>query len=216
MEWESNMISERKIAEQLLTIKAVSLNPTQPFTWASGIKSPIYCDNRITMSYPAIRRDIAKGLANKIKQHYPDVEVIAGTATAGIPHVAWVAELLDLPMVYIRSKAKDHGKGNQIEGRIQDHQKMVLIEDLISTGGSVLEAAQAASNEGAQVLGVAAIFTYELPIGIKKFKDNQIELTTLTNYTTLIETALDKQFITAKERDSLEEWKKDPTQWSIN
>lgn len=216
MEWESNMISERKIAEQLLTIKAVSLNPTQPFTWASGIKSPIYCDNRITMSYPAIRRDIAKGLANKIKQHYPDVEVIAGTATAGIPHAAWVAELLDLPMVYIRSKAKDHGKGNQIEGRIQDHQKMVLIEDLISTGGSVLEAAQAASNEGAQVLGVAAIFTYELPIGIKKFKDNQIELTTLTNYTTLIETALDKQFITAKERDSLEEWKKDPTQWSIN
>ncbi len=216
MEWESNMISERKIAEQLLTIKAVSLNPTQPFTWASGIKSPIYCDNRITMSYPAIRRDIAKGLANKIKQHYPDVEVIAGTATAGIPHAAWVAELLDLPMVYIRSKAKDHGKGNQIEGRIQDHQKMVLIEDLISTGGSVLEAAQAASNEGAQVLGVAAIFTYELPIGIKKFKENQIELTTLTNYTTLIETALDKQFITAKERDSLEEWKKDPTQWSIN
>lgn len=216
MEWESNMISERKIAEQLLTIKAVSLNPTQPFTWASGIKSPIYCDNRITMSYPAIRRDIAKGLANKIKQHYPDVEVIAGTATAGIPHAAWVAELLDLSMVYIRSKAKDHGKGNQIEGRIQDHQKMVLIEDLISTGGSVLEAAQAASNEGAQVLGVAAIFTYELPIGIKKFKENQIELTTLTNYTTLIETALDKQFITAKERDSLEEWKKDPTQWSIN
>jgi orotate phosphoribosyltransferase len=216
MEWESNMISERKIAEQLLTIKAVSLNPTQPFTWASGIKSPIYCDNRITMSYPAIRRDIAKGLANKIKQHYPDVEVIAGTATAGIPHAAWVAELLDLPMVYIRSKAKDHGKGNQIEGRIQDNQKMVLIEDLISTGGSVLEAAQAASNEGAQVLGVAAIFTYELPIGIKKFKENQIELTTLTNYTTLIETALDKQFITAKERDSLEEWKKDPTQWSIN
>lgn len=210
------MISERKIAEQLLTIKAVSLNPTQPFTWASGIKSPIYCDNRITMSYPAIRRDIAKGLANKIKQHYPDVEVIAGTATAGIPHAAWVAELLDLSMVYIRSKAKDHGKGNQIEGRIQDHQKMVLIEDLISTGGSVLEAAQAASNEGAQVLGVAAIFTYELPIGIKKFKENQIELTTLTNYTTLIETALDKQFITAKERDSLEEWKKDPTQWSIN
>ena len=211
-----NMISERKIAEQLLTIKAVSLNPTQPFTWASGIKSPIYCDNRITMSYPAIRRDIAKGLANKIKQHYPDVEVIAGTATAGIPHAAWVAELLDLPMVYIRSKAKDHGKGNQIEGRIQDNQKMVLIEDLISTGGSVLEAAQAASNEGAQVLGVAAIFTYELPIGIKKFKENQIVLTTLTNYTTLIETALDKQFITAKERDSLEEWKKDPAQWSIN
>ena len=128
------------IANQLLDIKAVSLSPHEPFTWASGIKSPIYCDNRVTMSYPNVRKDIAKGLAKLIKTNYPEVEVIAGTATAGIPHAAWVAEILDLPMVYIRSKAKDHGKGNQIEGRITPGQKMVVIEDLISTGGSVLAA----------------------------------------------------------------------------
>ena len=162
------MTSEKRIAEQLLSIDAVSLNPTDPFTWASGMKSPIYCDNRITMSYPAVRREIALGLAKMITTHYPEVEVIAGTATAGIPHAAWVAELLDLPMVYIRSKAKDHGKGNQIEGRISDNQKMVVIEDLISTGGSVIEAAQAAASEGANILGVAAIFNYELPQGDRK------------------------------------------------
>lgn len=132
---------EQSIAKDLLEIEAVFLNPSNPFTWASGIKSPIYCDNRITMSYPKVRKEIAKGLASKIKEAYPEVQVIAGTATAGIPHLAWVAEILDLPMVYIRSKAKDHGKGNQIEGRIFEGQKMVVIEDLISTGGSVLEAA---------------------------------------------------------------------------
>ena len=140
---------EQSIAKDLLEIEAVFLNPSNPFTWASGIKSPIYCDNRITMSYPKVRKEIAKGLASKIKEAYPEVQVIAGTATAGIPHAAWVAEILDLPMVYIRSKAKDHGKGNQIEGRIFEGQKMVVIEDLISTGGSVLEAAEAAKREGA-------------------------------------------------------------------
>ena len=139
---------EQSIAKDLLEIEAVFLNPSNPFTWASGIKSPIYCDNRITMSYPKVRKEIAKGLASKIKEAYPEVQVIAGTATAGIPHAAWVAEILDLPMVYIRSKAKDHGKGNQIEGRIFEGQKMVVIEDLISTGGSVLEAAEAAKREG--------------------------------------------------------------------
>ncbi len=140
---------EQSIAKDLLEIEAVFLNPSNPFTWASGIKSQIYCDNRITMSYPKVRKEIAKGLASKIKEAYPEVQVIAGTATAGIPHAAWVAEILDLPMVYIRSKAKDHGKGNQIEGRIFEGQKMVVIEDLISTGGSVLEAAEAAKREGA-------------------------------------------------------------------
>ncbi len=138
---------EQSIAKDLLEIEAVFLNPSNPFTWASGIKSPIYCDNRITMSYPKVRKEIAKGLASKIKEAYPEVQVIAGTATAGIPHAAWVAEILDLPMVYIRSKAKDHGKGNQIEGRIFEGQKMVVIEDLISTGGSVLEAAEAAKEK---------------------------------------------------------------------
>ena len=125
---------EQQVAQNLLAIKAVFLSPNEPFTWASGIKSPIYCDNRLTMSFPKVRRLIAKGLAEKIKKQFPEVEVIAGTATAGIPHAAWVAEILDLPMVYIRSKAKDHGKGNQIEGQITPGQKMVVIEDLISTG----------------------------------------------------------------------------------
>ena len=167
---------EQQVAQNLLAIKAVFLSPNEPFTWASGIKSPIYCDNRLTMSFPKVRRLIAKGLAEKIKKQFPEVEVIAGTATAGIPHAAWVAEILDLPMVYIRSKAKDHGKGNQIEGQITPGQKMVVIEDLISTGGSVLEACQAAKREGADVLGVAAIFTYELPKGATNFNTAKLPL----------------------------------------
>ncbi|MGG5358481.1 MULTISPECIES: orotate phosphoribosyltransferase [unclassified Enterococcus] len=210
------MTLEQNIAKDLLEIKAVFLSPNDPFTWASGIKSPIYCDNRITMSYPNVRREIAKGLAEKIKGAYPEVEVIAGTATAGIPHAAWVAEILDLPMVYIRSKAKDHGKGNQIEGRITEGQKMVVIEDLISTGGSVLEAAEAAKREGADVLGVAAIFTYELPKGKQNFEQAQLPLLTLTNYSTLIETALEAEYIDEKELDLLKEWKKDPENWSAS
>lgn len=210
------MTSEKRIAEQLLSIDAVSLNPTDPFTWASGMKSPIYCDNRITMSYPAVRREIAQGLAAIITTHYPEVEVIAGTATAGIPHAAWVADLLDLPMVYIRSKAKAHGKGNQIEGRISHNQKMVVIEDLISTGGSVIEAAQAAASEGADILGVAAIFNYELPQGIKNFEKNKLPLVTLTHYSALIETAFERGIIKESEIALLQEWKKDPVNWSIN
>ncbi|MGX7058912.1 orotate phosphoribosyltransferase [Vagococcus humatus] len=201
------------IANQLLDIKAVSLSPHEPFTWASGIKSPIYCDNRVTMSYPKVRKDIAKGLAKLIKTNYPEVEVIAGTATAGIPHAAWVAEILDLPMVYIRSKAKDHGKGNQIEGRITPGQNMVVIEDLISTGGSVLAACQAASREGANVLGVAAIFTYELPQGIENFKEAGLSLHTLTNYTTLITAAVNSGYIEENAVKLLHEWKEDPTSW---
>lgn len=201
------------IAKDLLKIEAVFLSPDEPFTWASGIKSPIYCDNRITMSYPEVRREIAKGLAEEIKANYPDVEVIAGTATAGIPHAAWVAELLDLPMVYIRSKAKDHGKGNQIEGRITEGQKMVVIEDLISTGGSVLEAAEAAKREGADVLGVAAIFTYQLDKGVEKFKAANMPLLTLTNYSTLIEIALEEKYINEQQLTLLKEWRKDPENW---
>lgn len=201
------------IAKDLLKIEAVFLSPDEPFTWASGIKSPIYCDNRITMSYPEVRREIAKGLAEEIKANYPDVEVIAGTATAGIPHAAWVAELLDLPMVYIRSKAKDHGKGNQIEGRITEGQKMVVIEDLISTGGSVLEAAEAAKREGADVLGVAAIFTYQLDKGVEKFKAADMPLLTLTNYSTLIEIALEEKYINEQQLTLLKEWRKDPENW---
>ena len=204
---------ETTIAKDLLEIEAVFLSPNEPFTWASGIKSPIYCDNRITMSYPKVRREIAKGLAEKIKANFPEVEVIAGTATAGIPHAAWVAEILDLPMVYIRSKAKDHGKGNQIEGRIEKGQKMVVIEDLISTGGSVLEAAAAAEREGANVLGVAAIFTYELPKGVANFEAANVPLVTLTNYSTLIEAALKMDYINEDELKLLKDWKQDPENW---
>ncbi|MBV7390216.1 orotate phosphoribosyltransferase [Enterococcus alishanensis] len=202
-----------EIAKDLLSIEAVSLSPDEPFTWASGIKSPIYCDNRITMSYPKVRRAIAKGLAEEIKKNFPDVEVIAGTATAGIPHAAWVAEILDLPMVYIRSKAKDHGKGNQIEGRIKEGQKMVVIEDLISTGGSVLEAATAATKEGANVLGVAAIFTYELAKGVDNFKEADIKLVTLTNYSALIEIALEEKYINEDQLTLLKKWRENPENW---
>lgn len=204
---------EQQVAQNLLAIKAVFLSPNEPFTWASGIKSPIYCDNRLTMSFPKVRRLIAKGIAEKIKKQFPEVEVIAGTATAGIPHAAWVAEILDLPMVYIRSKAKDHGKGNQIEGQITPGQKMVVIEDLISTGGSVLEACQAAKREGADVLGVAAIFTYELPKGATNFNTAQLPLVTLTNYTTLIQTALEEGYISEADLALLTAWKHDPENW---
>ncbi|MDU5335881.1 orotate phosphoribosyltransferase [Enterococcus sp.] len=206
------MIAEQ-IAKDLLSIEAVSLSPDEPFTWASGLKSPIYCDNRVTMSYPEVRRAIAQGLAAKIKEKFPNVEVIAGTATAGIPHAAWVAEILDLPMVYIRSKAKDHGRGNQIEGRITEGQKMVVIEDLISTGGSVLEAAVAAKREGADVLGVAAIFTYELAKGKKNFEEANTPLATLTNYSTLIESALQENYINQEQLELLKKWRKDPENW---
>ncbi|AMG50699.1 orotate phosphoribosyltransferase [Enterococcus gallinarum] len=202
-----------QIAKDLLDIEAIFLRPNEPFTWASGIKSPIYCDNRITMSYPHVRRAIAKGLAAVIKTTYPEAEVIAGTATAGIPHAAWVAELLDLPMVYIRSKAKEHGKGNQIEGRIQPNQKMVVIEDLLSTGGSVLEACEAAKREGADVLGVAAIFTYELPQVQENFDQVGLSYVTLTNYTALIESALETGAIQESDVALLQEWRKDPAAW---
>ncbi|NME45934.1 orotate phosphoribosyltransferase [Enterococcus gallinarum] len=204
----------KAIAKDLLTIEAVFLRPNEPFTWASGIKSPIYCDNRMTMSYPAVRKAIASGLAAQIKEHFPDVEVIAGTATAGIPHAAWVADILDLPMVYIRSKAKDHGKGNQIEGRITEGQKMVVIEDLISTGGSVLEACEVAAREGANVLGVAAIFTYELPQGLTNFEKAQLPLVTLTNYSTMIDTALEMDYIGKEDIALLQQWKQSPQTWT--
>lgn len=208
------MTTKKMIAKHLLDIEAVSLSPNHPFTWASGMKSPIYCDNRITMSYPVIRKEIAQNMAELIKTTYPDVDVIAGTATAGIPHAAWVADILGLPMIYIRGKAKDHGKSNQIEGRLLVGQKVVVIEDLISTGGSVLEATHALKENGGVVLGVAAIFTYELPKGMDNFKNQGIILKTLTNYTSLIEVALDAGAITKEDMILLKKWKQDPIHWN--
>lgn len=207
------MNTAQRIASHLLDVEAVTLRPDQPFTWASGILSPIYCDNRITLSYPAIRKDIANELAKLIMTHYPSVEVIAGTATAGIPQACWVAEILNLPMVYIRTKAKDHGKENQIEGRITPNQKMVVIDDLISTGGSVLDACAAASREGADVLGVAAIFSYQLPKGNVNFTEKGIKLVTLSDFTTLIQVAQSQGYIKPDQMDVLMEWKKDPQNW---
>ncbi len=205
-----NLIA-KQTAEQLLKIKAVFLQPNDPFTWASGILSPIYCDNRLTLGFPKIRKMIASNLVEKIKQDFPDCEIIAGTATAGIPHAAWVSDLLNLPMVYVRGEAKKHGKGNQIEGPIQAGQKVVVIEDLISTGGSSLKAVDALKEAGCDVLGIAAIFTYGLEEGRTRFEEAGVKLETLTDYETLIEVARDEGYVTEADMATLREWKKDPT-----
>ena len=201
------MTLERKLAKDLLAIQAVALRPNDYFTWTSGIKSPIYCDNRITMSYPSIRREIAAGMVEVIKEKYPAVEVIAGTATAGIPHAAWVSELLDLPMIYVRDSAKKHGKTNQIEGRVLEGQKVVIIEDLISTGLSSLKVAKALREAGAEVLGVVAIFSYELKKAHEAFSQAEVEYVTLTNYPVLVEEAVASDFIHQDDVEKLLEWR---------
>ena len=201
------MTLERKLAKELLAIEAVALRPNDYFTWTSGIKSPIYCDNRITMSYPSIRREIAAGMVEVIKEKYPAVEVIAGTATAGIPHAAWVSELLDLPMIYVRDSAKKHGKTNQIEGRVLEGQKVVIIEDLISTGLSSLKVAKALREAGAEVLGVVAIFSYELTKAHEAFSQAEVEYVTLTNYPVLVEEAVASNFIHQDDVEKLLEWR---------
>lgn len=202
------------IAKDLLDIKAVKLSPQAPFTWASGIKSPIYCDNRLTISYPAIRKAIAKGIAALIKENWPQAEVIAGTATAGIPHAAWIAAELDLPMVYVRSKPKDHGRGKQIEGVLPAGAKTILIDDLISTGGSVLKAVAAARNEGADVIGVAGIFSYQLAAATENFTKEKLEFVTLTNYGELLDAAIKADYVSADQRSVLEQWRQDPAHWT--
>lgn len=202
-----------QIASHLLDIKAVYLQPTNPFTWASGIKSPIYTDNRITLSFPDTRDLIEGGFVEKIREHFPEVEVIAGTATAGIPHGAIIADRMNLPFAYIRSKPKEHGAGNQVEGRIIKGQKMVVIEDLISTGGSVLDAVAAAEREGADVLGVVAIFTYELPKATENFEKTGVKLVTLSNYTELIKVAKVQGYINADGLTLLKKFKENQETW---
>ena len=201
------------IARDLLKIKAVYLKPEEPFTWASGIKSPIYTDNRVTLAYPETRTLIENSFVEKIRAEFPDVELIAGTATAGIPHGAIIADKMNLPFAYIRSKPKDHGAGNQIEGRVAPGQKMVVIEDLISTGGSVLDAIGAAKREGADVIGAAAIFTYELPKADKNFADAGVKLVTLSNYTELIHLAEQEGYINAEGLALLKKFKEDQENW---
>jgi orotate phosphoribosyltransferase len=200
----------KEIAGHLLEIGAVHLRPDQPYTWTSGIKSPIYCDNRLTMSHPPVRRRIARAFADVIRERFPQAEVIAGTATAGIPHAAWVAELLDLPMIYVRDKAKGHGRQNQIEGVLAAGQKVVVIEDLISTGGSSLKAAQAVQAEGGNVLGVIAIFSYQFPDADALFAEAGIPCTTLSHYTALLEAARERGVITAEQETLLSDWRKSP------
>ena len=202
-----------EIASHLLDIKAVYLQPDNPFTWASGIQSPIYTDNRVTLSYPDTRTLIEDGFVQKIKEEFPDVEVIAGTATAGIPHGAIIADRMNLPFAYIRSKPKDHGAGNQVAGRIFKGQKMVVIEDLISTGGSVLDAVAAAEREGADVLGVVAIFTYELPKATENFANADVKLVTLSNYSELIKVAKVQGYINADGLTLLKKFKENQENW---
>lgn len=204
---------EKHYADILLSIEAVSLSPEDPFTWSSGLKAPIYCDNRLTMSYPELYRDIVSGLVELVKEHYPNATAIAGTATAGIPHAALIADRLELPMVYVRDKAKGHGKGNQIEGRLAEGSKVVMVEDLISTGGSVIRAAEAVREAGFDVLGAVAIMTYQLPIGTKAFAEADLSHFTLTNYENLIEVASLNPDL-AKFQESLLTWHQDPEAWS--
>ncbi|AYV65946.1 orotate phosphoribosyltransferase [Niallia circulans] len=204
---------KHEIAEQLLEIKAVFLQPNDPFTWSSGLKSPIYCDNRLTLSYPKVRKNIATGLADLIKENFPETEVVAGTATAGIPHAAWVSDILDLPMAYVRSKAKAHGKGNQIEGKVEKGQKVVVVEDLISTGGSVITAVNSLREAGCEVLGVVAIFTYELPKGKELLGDAEITAYSLTDYSSLLDVAQKQGYIQEGDLASLNAWKESPENW---
>ncbi|MBS4193925.1 orotate phosphoribosyltransferase [Lederbergia citri] len=203
-----------KIAEKLLEIEAVFLRPNDPFTWSSGLKSPIYCDNRMTLSYPALRKEIANGLVELIKKEFPKAELIAGTATAGIPHAAWVSDLLELPMCYVRSSAKSHGKGNQIEGKISEGQKAVVIEDLISTGGSAIAAAEALRSAGIDVLGILSIFTYELDKGKQRLEEANVKAVSLTDYSNLIKAALNKGIIEEKDVFLLESFRENPEAWS--
>jgi orotate phosphoribosyltransferase len=207
-------ILKRQVAEKLLEIKAIKLQPTNPFIWASGWESPIYCDNRKTLSYPEIRNYIKIQLARLILEKYHDVDAIAGVATGAIAQGAMVAEELGLPFVYIRSSRKDHGLENLIEGDLKPGMKVVVIEDLISTGGSSLAAVKAVENDNCEVVGMMAIFTYGFQVAIDAFKEAGIELTTLSDYETLIEVALETKYILKNNIGTLKEWRKDPSSWT--
>jgi len=205
----------RKIAEYLLQIKAIKLQPSNPFTWASGWKSPIYCDNRKTLSYPAVRDYVAGSFVKLVRDKFSDAEVIAGVATGAIAHGALVADRLGLPFIYVRSGAKEHGLGNQIEGYFEKGQKVVVIEDLISTGGSSLSAVKALREAGCEVLGMVAIFTYEFRKASDAFETENCRLETLSGYSVLIDSALQAGYIGEKEVDTLKEWRTDPATWGV-
>ena len=202
---------EKLIAKDLLSIKAVFFRPEEPFTWASGIKSPVYCDNRLTLTAPKVRNDVENGLAELIKKHYPDAEVLMGTSTAGIAHAAITAHLLDMPMGYVRSGAKDHGRQNQIEGKLEKGQKVVVVEDLISTGGSVIEVVDVLREAGADVLGVVSIFTYGMEKGIKRLAEANVKNISLTNFDVIAEVAAEENYIKPQDVQKLIKFRNNPS-----
>ena len=202
---------KKTIAEDLLKIKAVFLRPNEPFTWASGIKSPIYCDNRLTLSDTQVRKDVENGLAQLIKEHYPEAEVLMGTSTAGIAHAAITATILDLPMGYVRSGAKDHGRGNQIEGKLLPGQKVVVVEDLISTGGSCIEVVNVLREAGADVLGIVSIFTYGMKKGLERLAAAEVKNVSLCDLDTLVEVAADKAYIAPEDKERLIKFRNNPS-----
>lgn len=204
---------EKKVAKYLLQIEAVKLSPSKPFTWASGWKSPIYCDNRKALSYPEIRKFIAKSMVDVIKENFPSVEVIAGVATGAIAWGAFVADILGLPFVYVRSTAKDHGLENQVEGVIHQGARVVVIEDLISTGKSSLDAVKALNKSGAIIRGMVAVFSYNFTMARREFEKADVELHTLSNYDSLLDTAQETSFIHKDELELLREWRLNPDKW---
>lgn len=205
------MSLEKTIAKDLLSIKAVFLKTADPFTWASGIKSPIYCDNRLTLSFPKVREDVENGLAQTVKEKFPEAEVLMGTSTAGIAHAAITATILGLPMGYVRSGHKDHGRQNQIEGKIEKGQKVVVIEDLISTGGSVIEVVDVLREAGADVLGIVSIFTYGLQKGLDRLKEANVVNYSLSNFDALSETAAEEGYISEGDIKKLKAFQQNPS-----
>lgn len=203
------------VAQALLQIEAIKLNIEKPFTWSSGWKSPIYCDNRLALSFPAVRNLVKQGLVDAIKKHFPKVEAIAGVATAGIPQGALVADALAIPFVYVRPKPKDHGMENLIEGKITKNQKVVVIEDLVSTGGSSLKATEALRDAGFDVIGMTAVFTYGFDVAEQQFKKAQVPLVCLSDYSHLIDYALASKSISEAQLTQLKAWRYDPANWSV-
>jgi len=207
-----------KIAKDLLKIKAVFLRPEEPFTWASGIKSPIYCDNRLTLTAPEVRDDVENGLATLIKEYYPEAEVLMGTSTAGIAHAAITGHILNKPMGYVRSGAKDHGRNNQIEGKLEKGQKVVVVEDLISTGGSVIEVVNALREAGAEVLGIVSIFTYGMKKGLTRLEEANVKNISLSNFDVLVEVAAEEGYIKKEDIERLIAFRNNPSDesWITN
>ncbi len=207
------MDTKKAFASKLLAIKAIKLQPNEPFTWASGWKSPFYCDNRKALSYPELRDYVKIELVHSVLEHFSDAEVVAGVATGAIAQGALVADELNLPFVYVRSKAKDHGMGNLIEGEFKPGSKVVVIEDLISTGGSSLKAVEAIRQAGGTVVGMVASYTYGFPVAQQAFEDAKVELVTLTDYEHVVEQAVETGYIAKEDIDLLHEWRKDPANW---